>query len=194
MRSILTQLSTGDQFNVVTFANETSRWRDAMVPATVDNVNSAKQFVDSIQANGGTNLDGALTSSLSLLPQPSAGTVGMVVLMTDGQPTVGVTDAASIVRNARSAVNTVVHCVAFGDDAVYALLRAIAADHAGVARKVYADADAQVQLEGFVDEVSTPVIANAGVTYVDEAANVNSLVMSNSGGVSHSGTYCRIIR
>lgn len=74
----------------------------------------------------------------------------MILFMTDGQPTQGETDTDIIVSNVISA-NTKRHpvnCIAFGDDADYTMMQKISTKNRGLARKIYEDSDAALQLTG----------------------------------------------
>ena len=84
-RLALDDLRPGDKFNVIQFASEArplfSDSRFADPPAII----TAKQFVDTIKADGGTEMLKALRLALPEHPTTTAGTVRQVIFMTDGQ-------------------------------------------------------------------------------------------------------------
>jgi Mg-chelatase subunit ChlD len=103
-----------------------------------------------MQAIGGTNLHDALMQAMALLTaDQSSQLASMIVVLTDGQPTVGIQDTAAIVdhviaKNADISINS----LSFGDDADYELMKRISGRNRGLARKIYEDADAALQMAG----------------------------------------------
>uniref|UniRef100_A0A8C3T013 VWFA domain-containing protein n=1 Tax=Chelydra serpentina TaxID=8475 RepID=A0A8C3T013_CHESE len=91
--------------------------------------------------------------------------------LTDGEPTAGVTSGTRILANARQALGGSVSLfgLAFGDDADYGLLRRLALENRGVARRIYEDADAALQLSGFYDEIASPLLYDVALAYGDGA-------------------------
>ncbi|KAH1187993.1 hypothetical protein KIL84_012381, partial [Mauremys mutica] len=76
-----------------------------------------------------------------------------------------------ILANARQALGGSVSLfgLAFGDDADYGLLRRLALENRGVARRIYEDADATLQLAGFYDEIASPLLYDVALSYRDGA-------------------------
>ena len=56
-------------------------------------------------------------------------------------------------------------CLGFGYDVDQDFLENLAAENQGVARKIYTDSSASVQLKGFYDEVATPLLFNINIDY-----------------------------
>ncbi|MBK6982533.1 MAG: marine proteobacterial sortase target protein [Betaproteobacteria bacterium] len=83
--ALLTGLSTltaRDRFNVVEFNSSTRpMWPDAL-PATAENLQYARAWVSKLQANGGTEMAGALAFALN--GRDTAGYLRQVIFMTDG--------------------------------------------------------------------------------------------------------------
>ena len=80
----------------------------------------------------------------------------MVFFLTDGHATEGITEPEAILSNATAAnrgLAASVFCLAFGRQADFALLKILALQNNGFARKIYVAADASLQLEGFYKEV-----------------------------------------
>ena len=92
-------LRAGDRFNILAFSTGVDSFRDRLVEVGADTRgdarSDARKWVSRIRAAGGTALDSALTAALKL---GSRERLGIVALLTDGLPTVGVTDAETIVR------------------------------------------------------------------------------------------------
>lgn len=129
----------------------------------------------------GTNINAALLSAAQLVnpsaSSPSSSSSGgfrrvpLVIFLTDGEATIGVTSGDSILSNAKSALGSAsLFGLAFGDDADFPLLRRLALDNRGMARMVYEDTDAALQLKGFYDEVASPLLSDIQLTYLDDQA------------------------
>ncbi|XP_053704877.1 inter-alpha-trypsin inhibitor heavy chain H6 [Synchiropus splendidus] len=180
MSTILADLREGDHFNIITFSDKVHTWRKGRtVRATRQNVRDAKDFVKRIMAEGWTNINAALLSAAQLVNPPSSGSsthlhsrrVPLVIFLTDGEATIGVTAGDTILNNAKKALGSAsLFGLAFGDDADFLLLKRLALDNRGVARMVYEDADAVLQLKGFYDEVASPLLSDVQLSYMDDQA------------------------
>lgn len=180
MTTILGDLREGDHFNIVTFSDKVHTWKNGRtVRATRQNVREAKEFVRRIIAEGWTNINAALLSAAQLVNPSSSGPSGrltthrvpLVIFLTDGEATIGVTSGDSILSNAKRALGSAsLFGLAFGDDADFVLLKRLALENRGVARMVYEDADAALQLKGFYDEVASPLLSDIQLSYLDDQA------------------------
>ncbi|XP_061909475.1 inter-alpha-trypsin inhibitor heavy chain H6 isoform X2 [Entelurus aequoreus] len=174
MSTILADLREGDHFNIITFSDNVHTWRKGRtVRATRQNVRDAKEFVKRIIAEGWTNINAALLSAAQLVNTPSSGSrrVPLVIFLTDGEATMGVTTGDTILSNAKRALGSAsLFGLAFGDDADFLLLKRLALDNRGIARMVYEDADAALQLKGFYDEVASPLLSDIQLNYLDDQA------------------------
>ncbi|XP_025935186.1 LOW QUALITY PROTEIN: inter-alpha-trypsin inhibitor heavy chain H6 [Apteryx rowi] len=179
MRAILRELRAHDCFNIVAFSEGISVWQaDGSVPATAPHVHSATRFVDSLQAEGWTDINRALLTAASVLnrsraTEPGHGRIPLLVFLTDGEATAGVTAGARILANTRRALASAVSLfgLAFGADADYGLLRRLALENRGAARRIYEDADAALQLAGFYEEIGSPLLHDVQLSYPGQAAH-----------------------
>ncbi|KAL7399192.1 hypothetical protein ABVT39_021201 [Epinephelus coioides] len=179
MGTILGDLREGDHFNIITFSDKVHTWKKGRtVRATRQNVRDAKEFVKRIIAEGWTNINAALLSAAQLVNPSSASSnhlssrrVPLVIFLTDGEATIGVTAGDTILVNAKKALGSAsLFGLAFGDDADFLLLKRLALDNRGIARMVYEDADAALQLKGFYDEVASPLLSDIQLSYLDDQA------------------------
>lgn len=180
MSTILGDLREGDHFNIITFSDKVHTWKKGRtVRATRQNVRDAKDFVKRIIAEGWTNINAALLSAAQLVNPSSSSSsshlssrrVPLVIFLTDGEATIGVTTGDTILSNAKKALgSSSLFGLAFGDDADFLLLKRLALDNRGVARMVYEDADAALQLKGFYDEVASPLLSDIQLSYLDDQA------------------------
>uniref|UniRef100_A0A8C8ST78 Inter-alpha-trypsin inhibitor heavy chain family member 6 n=1 Tax=Pelusios castaneus TaxID=367368 RepID=A0A8C8ST78_9SAUR len=121
----------------------------------------------------GTDINKALLEAASVLTQsplePSPQRIPLLIFLTDGEATAGVTSGTRILVNARQALRGIISLfgLAFGDDADYGLLRRLALENRGVARRIYEDSDAALQLTGFYDEIASPLLYDVALSYRD---------------------------
>ncbi|RMH33117.1 MAG: marine proteobacterial sortase target protein [Nitrospirae bacterium] len=82
LRFILSRLHPRDRFNLITFESTTAQLFHTVRPATTDNLATALQFVQGLEANGGTEILPAIT--LALTETPDRERLRQVVVLTDG--------------------------------------------------------------------------------------------------------------
>uniref|UniRef100_I3JKH3 Inter-alpha-trypsin inhibitor heavy chain H3 n=1 Tax=Oreochromis niloticus TaxID=8128 RepID=I3JKH3_ORENI len=166
---ILNDLAEDDHFGLITFNANIFSWKLELVQANSKNVESAKNFARNIQATGYTDINQALLQGANMLnTHDREGSASILILLTDGQPTTGVTNLEKIQSNVREAVagKFPVYCLGFGFDVDFEFLGKMSLQNKGVARRIYVDSDADLQLKGFYEEVATPLLTDVTMIYV----------------------------
>ncbi|XP_013407760.1 inter-alpha-trypsin inhibitor heavy chain H3 isoform X2 [Lingula anatina] len=182
MNVILNDLREDDYFNIILFGSGVRYWNDEnMIQATLDHVGAAKQFVRRMSASGGTNINDALVRGMEFLErhesQSGKKLPSLIIFLTDGDPTSGETSLEKIESNVK-AVNKErysLFSLAFGSGADYKFLQKLSLQNRGVARKIYEDSDADLQLKGFYDEVANPLLSDIKVEYLGDSVDNTSL-------------------
>ncbi|XP_062509792.1 inter alpha-trypsin inhibitor, heavy chain 4-like [Corticium candelabrum] len=169
LRQILrTLLSPTDSFAILTFSSDVSMWKQSLTIATEDKVSEAVAYVNGLSASGSTNINGALLTAFELVKhslQPSH--VPIIVFLTDGEPTIGVTDSREICFDIKT-VNiwsASLYCLAFGNDANMKLLTHLAYENGGDVRRITEASTAVSDFVGIVTEVSVPLMRNVQMSY-----------------------------
>lgn len=130
----------------------------------------------------GTNMHDALMDGLKILHDTDKGGTDspIIVFLTDGDPTVGVTNFKKILNNieGRNKDKIQIFSLAFGEDANFNFLKKISARNNAFARKIYEDADAPLQLTGFYNEISNVLLSKVSFTYLDDAVNLTSVTQT----------------
>jgi len=186
MVTILGEMRSKDYITIISFATNVTVWEigeSAIVQATSDNVENAVRHVEQLEAAGETNINGALIKALTILTHVKQkgvldGVQPMVFFLTDGHPTVGVTDTIEIlnnVRNANKVIQTPIFSLAFGRKTDFKMLRLLSVQNLGFARKIYTASDASLQLEGLYKEVSSPILSNVSFDYLNSSIVTQSL-------------------
>ncbi len=96
-KQVLHSLSRADRFHFIDFSSDVRSFRNGWTMATSENIRAAERYLDGLEAEGGTNIAGALTEALAAGAQP--GRLPIVLFLTDGMPTVGVTNGDDIVAS-----------------------------------------------------------------------------------------------
>ncbi|KAF6720698.1 Inter-alpha-trypsin inhibitor heavy chain H5 [Oryzias melastigma] len=174
--TILKDLRPGDHFNFISFSNKVKVWQpNRLVPVTPLNIRDAKKFILLLMPTGGTNIDGAIQTSSSVLRDYLSGSdsgpnsVSLIIFLTDGRPTTGEVQSATILGNTRSAVQEkfCIFTIGIGNDVDYRLLERMALDNCGMMRRIPEEADASAMLKGFYDEIGTPLLSDIRINYTE---------------------------
>ncbi|MBI3947596.1 MAG: VWA domain-containing protein, partial [Armatimonadetes bacterium] len=166
LKFALGNLNPGDRFNLIPFSGDVEPFRPELVPATPAAIKAARAFVEEIQARGGTNINDALLAALRQ-QAPRPGAPAMVVFLTDGLPTVGVTDVKQILANVEKARvgETRLFVFGVGDDVNTHLLDRLSGGNGGVSEYVRPGEDLEVKVSSFYTKIATPVLANLELDY-----------------------------
>ncbi|XP_072017534.1 inter-alpha-trypsin inhibitor heavy chain H3-like [Amphiura filiformis] len=187
---ILDDMREGDTFNIVTFESNVRVWRDTMLDVSPDNVQEAKDFVGQLEPLFSTDLHGGIIKGVEILRKQmefnfangySNDVYPMIIMLTDGQPSMGITEPNEIRSNVREEIRREMSLftLGFGNDVDSTLLEQLALENQGAFRKIYVDGSAGLQLKGFYDEVATPLLYNIDIQYTDNAIDINSVTQTN---------------
>ncbi|HVT39914.1 MAG TPA: VWA domain-containing protein [Gemmatimonadaceae bacterium] len=97
-RQLVQNLTREDRFRLIDFSSDVRTFRDGWTTATAENVRAALSYLDDLHATGGTNIQGALEEALK--GDTPDGRLPLVLFLTDGEPTVGETNADAIAHRA----------------------------------------------------------------------------------------------
>ena len=158
----LANLAEGDRFEVVRFSTEAEALFSALRPATEASIRRADEFVEGLRPIGGTALAEALDLALQpLRGQASSGRLCMVVLITDGKPTVGETSEEAILSQVKKAAgDETVRIFSFGvgSDLNTHLLDRLTAETRAASQYVLPEEDIEVKVSSFFDKIALPVL------------------------------------
>jgi len=164
LKFIVNALSPADRFSIVQFNTDVDVFKSAVVPASPDNKKAALSFIDDLEARGGTNISGALNRGTTLLGS-TGDRPAYMVLMTDGQPTVGDCDPAALVKAFAPKRDIRLFDFGLGYDVNTRLLNQLAEQHHGTSQYVEPDEDLERVLTGFYGKIENPVLSNVSLTY-----------------------------
>lgn len=155
-------LSARDRFRVIDFSSGVHQFREGFVPATPENLAAARQYIGTLQADGGTNIAGAL--DVALEGSVPTGRVAFVIFMTDGVPSVGEQAPDRIAEAAGARVGQRrLFTFGVGTDVNTYLLDRLASEGKGAAAYVAPDANVEVAVGGLLGKIQHPALANLRV-------------------------------
>ncbi len=171
-------LNESDRFEVLRFATEVEPLFDHLADASKENRARARQFIGDLKPIGGTAIDDALKKALALRPERGARPY-LIIFLTDGRPTVGLTSEDQIVANVTSASkgNVRVFCFGIGTDVNTHLLDKITEETRAFSQYVLPEEDLEVKVSNFFAKIKEPMLASPKITFFD-AVRVTKLYPS----------------
>ncbi|XP_029646351.1 inter-alpha-trypsin inhibitor heavy chain H3 isoform X2 [Octopus sinensis] len=180
---IMHDLVEGDRFNIMDFDDQIIFWKPTLQPWNPENVKDSLKWVRQRRASGGTNINHALLDGLDLMSTISNITSEdrspVIVFLTDGAASSGVTRSTDILRNVAEANEKTipVFSLSFGADADFTLLQKISLQNYAVARRIYEASDSAIQLKNFYNEISAALMTDVKFKYF---GNVDNDTLTNN--------------
>ncbi len=170
LQFILGQLNEEDRFAVVSFDDLIETQAEALQPVTAQTIRRAQSYVARLRDRGNTDIEGALRRGLGMLKisQSRPGATPVIVFLTDGLPTAGVTDEAAIVDSVRlgnDVVGASIHVVGVGYDVNTHLLDRIAAQNHGAVTYVQPGESLERVLTSFYSQIAHPLLTDVEVEF-----------------------------
>jgi len=162
---LLSTLGPSDRFRLIDFSTDVRTFRDEFANATAENVRAASRYLESLDASGSTNISGALEEALR--PPAATGRLGLVLFVTDGQPTVGERDPETIAaRVATLRGSRRIFSFGVGADLNVALVERLALEGRGTAQFVRPNESVERAVSIVASRLTNPVVTDLRV-YAD---------------------------
>jgi len=176
LRQALDGLRPADRFRLIAFSSGIRQFSDGWSPVNSATRAEAARYIEALEANGGTNLAGAI--SVALAADTPADRLSLVILLTDGLPSVGEQAPDKIAANAAGQIGrSRIFTFGVGHDVNTYLLDRLAVEGRGSATYVAPGADVGDAVGGVLTKLSRPAlvdlkIVSAPVRFVDAAPSV----------------------
>ncbi len=159
LRFCIDNLQEEDRFAVIRFATEASALAETPLAATPEARVKAHAFIDGFQALGGTNLEDALRLALAM--EPEANRPRVLLLLTDGKPTIGERDESRLIEMIRAANPHGLRVFPFGigHEINTHLLDKIAQTTGGWRTYVQPEEDLELKLSSFYEKIRSPILS-----------------------------------
>jgi len=161
LKYVINSLSAQDRFGVIQFNTDVEAFKLSLQPASAENKKNALDYVDTLEARGGTNISGALDLSKHMLAN-NTGNPSYLVLMTDGEPTVGETDASKIIKSIQDS-KVRVFDFGVGYDVNTRFLNKLAEEHHGTSQYVEPNENLETAVSSFYDKIKNPVLTDVSI-------------------------------
>jgi uncharacterized protein YegL len=165
LKRCLQLMNRGDRFNILAFSDGVNPYATSLLGVDSKNRQSAFAFVDKLEANGGTNIDLALREGLKLFAKSKRPKV--IVFLTDGEPTSGITDSGAILKAVKQANKKRARIFVFGvgDDVNRVLLERLGKHHRGAVDFVKHDASLKKAVASFYQKIARPVLSELSLAF-----------------------------
>lgn len=176
---LLATLRPTDRFRLIDFSNDVRDFRDGFSYATAANVAAARDYLSQLSAGGGTNIAAALDDALQRDHGERQPRLSLVLFLTDGMPTVGVTDPnriAELAENERGGAR--LFTFGLGADVNSSLLERLAMDGHGTAQFVRPDEDVERMVGVVASRLTDPVATDLRVTVNGHDVRLRDVVPS----------------
>ncbi|HWW62077.1 MAG TPA: VWA domain-containing protein, partial [Thermoanaerobaculia bacterium] len=166
IRFCLDHLNAADRFDIIRFSTEADALFGELEEASRANVAKAHDYVERLEAIGGTNTEEALTlalrSNASMSSRPK-----VVIFMTDGKPTIGETDEDRLVRKVRDANVRGLRIFTFGigEDLNTHFLDKLTEATRAARTYVGEKQDLELPLSAFFEKIKSPVLVDVSVRF-----------------------------
>lgn len=157
---VISGLNEGEYFNIIAYSDTINKFSAGAVEKTTQSEAEAIAFINDISAVGGTNIHDALLSAVRT--QPAKGVLPMVIFLTDGLPTVGITQETPIRESVAkgNAHERRVFSFGVGYDVNAPLLTAVSRETRGAPTFVLPQEDVEVKVGQVFRRLTGPVLAS----------------------------------
>lgn len=169
---VLEGLADGEGIQIIHYGNDVGAAFAKPTAKSDESMKVAREFVKSIRPHGGTNIHDALLEALR--PKAMAGTLPLVLFLTDGLPTVGPTSEKDLFKliETGNKGNRRVFCFGVGHDVNVPLLDRIADSTRAITSYVLPDEDVEVKVARTFARLDHPVLAAPSLKTIDGNGNV----------------------
>lgn len=164
LNMILGNLNPQDRFNIVAFSSLVETYAPQLLP--VEKRGEAQAWVNNVFADGGTNINDALVTALKTVDSSQPERPHIIVFLTDGQATEGVTETTAILDNVRAARSAQSRIYSIGvGDVNEALLNAVSSENRGTSLFVSATQPLEQPLADFYAAIDSPVLVDLALDF-----------------------------
>ncbi|HEY3219482.1 MAG TPA: VIT domain-containing protein [Gemmatimonadales bacterium] len=160
---LLGTLREGDRFRLVAFSGGVRRYAQGWTGVSADARRDAESWIRSLDAEGGTNIAGALTEAFSQAPAEQS--LGVVVFLTDGQASTGETDPERIAESAEQGRGKFrVFSFGVGDDVNTYLLDRLTERARGTTEYIRPGENIERAVGALAAKVASPVLTDVTIS------------------------------
>jgi len=181
LKYLVAKLNDGDRFNIVQFSSFAEPWQKGLVGAK-ERREEALRYADTLIAQGGTDIAGALDAAVSNLGGDAA-RPSYIIFMTDGKPTMGeTTDPRRLLAKVQAAKRRPngesirLFTWGVGYDVDTHLLDDMANEGGGVSEYVRPEEDIASKVAAFANKASLPVLTGLTLKVLGDKVQLANLL------------------
>ncbi|MFN8420618.1 MAG: VWA domain-containing protein [Anaerolineae bacterium] len=169
-RYVLTHLNPQDRFNAIVFSTGYRLYANELQP--VSNAENAAQWINGLDAVGGTDINLALTTAAQMADSERQ---TVLLFLTDGLPSEGVVESKSILANIATVARPNLRLFSFGvgDDVDTFLLDSLSSAYGGTSVYVRPQENIEDKVSSLYNKITSPVLTdlqlNFGSVMVDDS-------------------------
>ena len=198
---IVETLSDDDCIGIILFSNRIMRKTKGLIKVG-PNREELNSTINRIYASGGTNFNKGLQDGIAMMRQfvksSEIDCVHLMVSLTDGHPTRGVTTPSEIIERFTDKIAQFTHTtgftlypyfLVFGNNfhLNFDLLEKLAAESSGFTRRIYRGNDVEQQFAEFFKEIACPVLCSTRLKF-RKSSLVQNITNTDLAGCSFDGS------
>ncbi|MEK9148759.1 MAG: VIT domain-containing protein, partial [Candidatus Desantisbacteria bacterium] len=169
LKYCLDSLNPQDMFNIIRFSTDVETFSKDMVKVSDKTKKEAEEFIEKLQAEGGTNIQDSLLAGIREGKRPH-----IIIFLTDGLPTAGERDISAIIKNiSEKNRDNRIFVFGLGDNVNTHLLDLISQKNKGASVYVREDEDLEAILSSFYDKIAYPALSSISLSI--EGVETNNL-------------------
>ena len=163
LAQLLGSLRDGDRFRLVAFSGGVRRYAQGWTAVSVQGRRDASAWIQSLEAEGGTNIAGALAEAF--VEPPTEEALGVVVFLTDGQASTGDTDPEHIAERAEQGRGRFrVFSFGIGDDVNTYLLDRLTERARGTTEYIRPGENIERAVGSLAAKIASPVLTDVALS------------------------------
>ncbi|NEP89745.1 MAG: after-VIT domain-containing protein [Okeania sp. SIO2C2] len=162
MRRFIHGLNPNDTFTIIDFSNTARKLSEQPLPNTPKNIATAINYINKLNANGGTELLNGIQEVLNF-PPPPAGRLRSIVMLTDGY--IGNEKAVLAEVQDQLQPGNRLYSFGVGSSVNRYLINRLAEIGRGIARVVRQDEPTQEVAEKFFQQINNPVLTQIDINW-----------------------------
>jgi Ca-activated chloride channel family protein len=158
-------LNSGDGFDIIKFSTEGYSLFGKIESLTETNIKKAEKFINDLKPVGGTNIEEAL--NLALNEKGNSNRTHLIVFITDGKPTIGVTEDENLLKKIEKMNDdkTRIFTFGIGNEINTHLLDKITEQTKAFRTYISENEDIEIKISSFYDKVQSPVLINLSLSF-----------------------------
>ncbi len=167
LKFCINSLKEGSNFYLANFSTEAESYKDKMIPINQDTRDGAINYINNLDAMGGTNISEALEQSLKAAQNSNSGNPSFIVFVTDGKPTAGETEVGEILKivSKKNTDHTRLFTFGVGDNLNAQLIDELAVQNGGTSDYVAEDEDMEIKVSSLFSKLTHPVMTKVEVEF-----------------------------